>query len=400
MRRRYRLLRPLLIGQLAFALTCRIAAGAPVDARPGASTPTPALSAAFIARLDRIVELTEESNVPELVGSERWCELVDAYRPYIERAQCHCEFAEAVNALFRAGGISHFHYYTDDDWLYWLVRSTFEAEEPEFEHIGLYTERIDGRWFVRGVLEGSPAAATRIRAGDELLLANGLPFEPVASFRGKEGQPVRLRIRRRPQLLYNIIVTPVKESLSKALERAIQRSIRVIDHNGYRFAYVHTWTLLGSGEEYPRLLQMQNDVDGLLLDFRDGVGGVTSRAMRFLFGPDGEPRRHKASGHWTKPVVILIADGTRSAKELVVDEAKRRKRALLVGTPTPGEVTSVGGIRRVGSDAVLMLPGHRFALEGHPTTPDVHVERDIRYTAGADSQLKIAKELLADLVRR
>jgi C-terminal processing protease CtpA/Prc len=97
-------------------------------------------------------------------------------------------------------------------------------------------------------------------------------------------------------------------------------------------------------------------------------------------------------------VVILIGDGTRSAKEIVVSAVQRRNRALLVGTPTAGHVTPLGALRRVGRDGLLMLPGEPLALEGRPTQPDVYVARDIRFSAGADPQLDCAAALLARLV--
>jgi C-terminal processing protease CtpA/Prc len=193
-------------------------------------------------------------------------------------------------------------------------------------------------------------------------------------------------------MIYNMVVVPVKESLHEAVQRAILRSIRVIEYEGLEFAHLHAWSLLGQGEEYRRLLEMQDEVDGLLLDFRDGFGGMTIPAMRFLFGADD------GRDGWFKPTVVLIADGTRSAKEIVVDAAKRQHRALLVGTPTPGHVTSVGGLQRIGSNGLLMVPGYRFELEGHPTEPDYAVERDIRYCAGTDPQLKRALQILANLV--
>ncbi|MCH7704922.1 MAG: hypothetical protein IIB61_07410, partial [Planctomycetes bacterium] len=105
-------------------------------------------------------------------------------------------------------------------------------------------------------------------------------------------------------------------------------------------------------------------------------------------------------GSWKKPVVTLIADGTRSAKELVVYAAKKAGITTLVGTPTPGAVTAVGGIVDIGEDAMLLLPGFKFELEGKPTLPDHHIERDLPYCAGADPQLDLAKELLAKRIRK
>ena len=102
---------------------------------------------------------------------------------------------------------------------------------------------------------------------------------------------------------------------------------------------------------------------------------------------------------WRRPVVILTSsDGTRSAKEIVVDAVKREQRAPLLGEPTPGHVISVGGFERIGKDALLMLPGMRFKLEGHPTEPDVLVKRDIRYCGGKDVQLDAAVALLSSMI--
>ncbi|UCE59807.1 MAG: hypothetical protein JSU63_20485 [Phycisphaerales bacterium] len=351
------------------------------------------------ARLDRIADLVDQSNVPNLVGSERWRTLLSTHRSNIERAESHSEFADAVNALLKDAGISHFHYYTDDDWPYWHLQSYFGSGGPETKvaHIGIFPRRIGDSWFVNGVLEGSPASSLDIRVGDELLTVDGLPFHPVASFRGKEETPVTLRLRRKPGLTLNIRVTPVKETLHKAFQRAIRQSVGTVEHAGLRFAYLHGWSLLGWGREYHRLLTMQSGVDGLLLDYRDGFGGSSDNAMNFFFGDSGTTG--EGLGHWVKPAVILTADGTRSAKEVVVDAVKQAGVATLVGTSTPGEVTSVGSVRRIGPDGLLMLPAHRTALEGKPTQPDYWVDRDIRYCAGADPQIKRAKEILVGLIR-
>ena len=53
-----------------------------------------------------------------------------------------------------------------------------------------------------------------------------------------------------------------------------------------------------------------------------------------------------------------------------MDVVQRTGRAPLMGEPTPGAVTSVGGIQWIGKDGLLMLPGIPFELEGHPTQPD------------------------------
>lgn len=406
------------------------------------------------ARLAAVLSAVQASPAPALIGVDSWNALVEQHRPGIEQSATHAEFARRLNELFHATGQSHFEYETDEEFAYWHLLSAFyRTPDSHVEHAGLFPQQIDGRWYVRGILEGSPAEKLDLRVGDELVSVNGQPYSPVKAFIGLSGHQVPLVVRRAPGREHTITVAPVRESLADAVDRAMDRSVAFIPHKDGFFAYAHIWMMLGDGREYQELLAIQDKVDGLILDFRDGVGGTPMHGRQFLLGKDegdahpgrtasgseshknsgssasgptaGGPERHQTLGGsedhptssgsesrstcgrsesrptaktWTKPVVILIADGTRSAKELLVHDAREAGRAVLVGTPTPGHVTAVGGMPRIGADAVLILPGFRFALEGKPTQPDVLIERDLRHAAGRDPQLDRAVEVLGELV--
>jgi carboxyl-terminal processing protease len=352
-------------------------------------------------RLNEILGTIRSSNAPSLIGAGSWTRLVAQHREAIEASRTHAAFATEVNRLIAAAGISHFHYYIDEDWDYWHLQSTFGdgKRSDKVAHIGIVPQRIDGRWFVRGILEGSVAVGSDLRVGDELLTVDGVPYTPIDALHGTEGRSTVIRVRRRPGLVLHVTIKPVRGSLYRAMQRAMQESIGVVEYNGLRFAYLHGWTMLGSAKEYRTLAKMEDDVDGLLLDYRDGYGGTWSRAERFLVGKTGHQFDSGSDRIWDKPVVILTGDGTRSAKEIVVDAVKRAKRAPLIGEATPGHVISVGGVVSIGDDAMLMLPGHRFSLEGKPTLPDYPMAREIRYSAGADPQMRLAKEILATLIR-
>jgi len=351
-------------------------------------------------RFAQILRVIRDSNAPELIGTRVWSSLVAQHREAVVSCTTHGAFAAAVNRLIDDSSVSHFHYYTDDDWQYWHLQSTFgdEGARTELEHVGIIPDEIDNRWFARGILEGSPAAGLDIRVGDEILTVDGLPYSPVASFRHRAGAPVTIRLDRRPGQTHEVEAIPVKESLYKAMQRAIIESISTVEHEGFRFAYLHGWTLLGQGREYDQLADLQGRVDGLLLDYRDGLGGTWHAAQRFLVGDDDD-LAGDVPPRWIKPVVILTGEGTRSAKEIVVHKVKKARRAPLVGDSTPGHVVSVGALRQIGDDGLLMLPGQRFALEGKPTEPDYAVQRDIRHCAGADPQMDFAKKLLARMAR-
>jgi carboxyl-terminal processing protease len=385
-----------------------VAASAPLSAFGRQPEPVSKLAAApssgtqAARRFELILQNIEDSSTLDLIGEETWSSLVARHKPGIESARTHRAFARAVNNLFDACGCSHFEYFTRDDFSYWHLLSAFEMDgrESRVEHAGLFAERIGGRWFLRGIFEGSPADGSGIRVGDELLSVDGVPYRPIASFQGKAGRPVIVKVRRRPGLTCNLQITPVKESLHEALVRAMHESIKVVQHDGFLLAYMHGWVLLGPGDEYEALLRLQPVVDGLLLDYRDGFGGRPDVARRFLAGNKTKGTESYRSPRWSKPVVVLIAGGTRSAKELVVAAARAYDHVTLLGTPTPGEVTSVGGLVPIGEDGLLMLPGHRFPQEGQPILPEIRVDRDIRYGAGADPQLQAAKDALVSMIAR
>ncbi len=394
------------------------------------------------ARFAAVLSAVQASPAPALIGVDPWNALVEQHRQGIEQSATHAEFARRLNDLLHATGQSHFEYETDEEFAYWHLLSAFyRTPDTHVEHAGLFPQQIDGRWYVRGILEGSPVEKLDLRVGDELVSVNGQPYSPVKAFIGLSGHHVPLVVRRAPGREHTITVAPVRESLADAVDRAMDRSVAFIPHKDGCFAYAHIWMMLGDGREYQELLAIQDKVDGLILDFRDGVGGTPMHGRQFLLGkdegnsPPGGAKSHKTPGGseshktpgssenrpttgssesspttgssesrptaktWTKPVVILIADGTRSAKELLVHDAREAGRAVLVGTPTPGHVTAVGGMPRIGADAVLILPGFRFALEGKPTQPDILIERDLRHAAGRDGQLDRAVEVLGDLVR-
>lgn len=350
-------------------------------------------------RFSRILDYIETGRVPDLVGRDHWSRVLAEHKASIHECESHESFRDALNALFTASGVSHFSYLIDDDWSYWLLRAYFGdgSADDRIAHIGVVPQQIEGSWYARGVLEGGAAAAAGVSVGDELISVDGQPFSPVRSFRHNAGEPVAMRIRRHRDLVMNITLRPVQESLHKATQRATQKSIRIIDHAGLEFAYMHGWTLLGGSRDYDELLKLQHFVDGLILDYRDGFGGSPGPAMRFLVGVRASSGSRVAP-QWTKPVVVLTGDGTRSAKEIVVNAAQKAGRAILIGEPTPGHVTSIGAVREVGTDGLLQLPGQILELEGRPTQPDIYVPREIRYAAGSDPQLRLAKIVLTKLV--
>ena len=66
--------------------------------------------------------------------------------------------------------------------------------EVVYEGIGIASKVIDSRRFVTDVFDGMPAAKAGIKAGDEILSADGKPFEEIGSFNHKTGQTVAMGV--------------------------------------------------------------------------------------------------------------------------------------------------------------------------------------------------------------
>src|SRR5690606_8527583 len=104
-----------------------------------------------------------------------------------------------------------------------------------YEGIGIATERMNGPTFVSDVYDGGPAMRAGIKAGDEILAAEGKLFEEIGSFRDKAGSTVRLSLRRKrggPVLDIDVRVEMLQPA--ETLLKAISDSARVIDHDGRR----------------------------------------------------------------------------------------------------------------------------------------------------------------------
>ena len=69
------------------------------------------------ARFQQILGLIDKSNARKLIGSDRWDEVVELHRRNVLKAESHPAFARAVNTMIEDGGISHFGYCTDRDYI-------------------------------------------------------------------------------------------------------------------------------------------------------------------------------------------------------------------------------------------------------------------------------------------
>jgi carboxyl-terminal processing protease len=413
---------------------------------------------------DAVVETIEKKFFDEtLLKQLDWRGRANAVRPSVLSAERTGDAARRINALLSELKTSHTALYTPDDYQYYILldvlRGDWETEDlssrrfwgsgPYYPGIGAFTRQVEDRHFVDGILEGSPADRAGLKYGDEILAVDGMPYSPIAAFRGKIGAAVELEIRRRSDAApwrLQVSVNPIRPTA--AFAAATEVSARIIEREDRRVGYVHIWSSNESNAFKAALaklepqniiidrlrakgmsiipntlsgtdVQIPKPLDFLIVDMRGRIGGNIAVADQYLelldarqkpyWGSERSIQRSDARfrvvpGNPKNPPfrgrsALLIDHHTRSAAELMAHGYKRNAFGPVVGTPTAGAVSS-GGLFVMPGDLLLYVAtssaefdGQR--LEGVGVSPDHRVERPLPYAAGADPVLDAAVELLS-----
>src|SRR5581483_3371931 len=297
----------------------------------------------------------------------------------------------------------------------------------------------DGTVRIVRVEPNGPADQAGLGEGDVLLSAADRALEPgtdldrLMTREGTEGPPeVKLRVR--------TARGEIRELTLKGLDRAALRELKyenriaarkklVRERSGGRLAYHHIKMMVAA--EVSRLKASLEtecaDAEGLILDERDGVGGLAHRPLCSLLDSTAADRLHaspacftrnrngstapdvygpgvqggRASGKsWDKPVIMVQNEISRSDKEILPFTFRHLGIGYLVGMPTAGGV--IGGnewTMRDGSRITVSVQGWFSAdgrnLEGYGVPPDFRAgETHEDLMAGRDGPLEKAIEVL------
>ncbi len=355
-----------------------------------------------------------------------WNEARKRFGPSAAQAPSDEEFAAIINSMLATLHTSHTHYYNAAEPEYFQLIGIFWSflepklkpflpdGKPDYPGIGIGTHVLDEKLFVHHVFDGLPAREAGLRAGDEILGVDGAAFQPVRSFAGKVGQPVRMRIRRAAKAEpVEVVVTPKLFDPTKMFIEAMKASVEIIKRDGVKVGYVHVWCY--AGEKYQLQLDEElngrlREADALVIDLREGWGGASPRYLwpfiapaltTSFIGEDGKRITHEEA--WTKPVCLLVNEGSRSGKELLTYLFKKARRGPVVGTRTGGAV-SLGRPFVLGDGSILYLAVSEYLvdgtrLEGVGVAPDVDVPFNPAYNGEDDPQKSRAVEVISRLAR-
>ncbi len=405
---------------LAFALTVGAAGRPPLPAEAATAKPQAKSDTDVFDEAWRLVQ--NKFYDRNLLGLD-WEAVGNKYRGAYAEAKTDAERSGAINAMLDELGVSHTRhfitkqpaYYQLVDIFSWPLRRDipkyFSGGAITYSGIGIFTKTIEGKTFVSGVLAGLPADTAGLRVGDEIISADGSSFEPVGSFRGKEGEAVALAIRRDANgPVTTIAVRPQRIKPDDAFESAMRDSTRIIEANGRRIGYIHVWSY--AGRSYQEILEAAlsegklKDADALIWDLRDGWGGARPSFLR-IFDPHGPTMilserngdTELVGFRWRKPVVLLTNNGTRSGKEVLTYGFKKNGYGEVIGEPTAGALLAARAF--LLSDGSLLIlavndvtvDGER--LEGKGVVPTIEVPFELPYAACKDPQLNKAISVLS-----
>jgi carboxyl-terminal processing protease len=372
------------------------------------ASPLPAAPPPGFPALGREIESLVREHFYDAAKGARWAETNAGYAARIEDAET---FRRETRRRLAELGASHTEYYLQDDPGYRDLLSIFRAvlkRPAEGESLGLGLVERDGGWFVARVFPGGPAEAAGLRRGDRLVSADGEPYHPVRSLRGKAGRPVVLAVRSREDgPLRTVQVTPRIADPQEEWLAAQRAGTRVLDRRGHRVGYVPVWSCAGGGPAEAladSLAADLKDAEALVLDLRGGWGGCDS-ALVALFDPavpvltriDRDGSRSDFAASWRKPLVVLVDGGSRSGKEMVARALQRNRRAVIVGERTAGAVLAGQPILLTDGSLLFLavedvrIDGER--IEGGGVQPDIAVPATLPYADGADPQLERALEV-------
>jgi len=229
----------------------------------------------------------------------------------------------------------------------------------QYEGIGVWVRRPEGRFVIVGPIPGSPAEEAGLLPGDEIEAADGTPLrglpesEALELIRGPVGSTVRLTIRRPDQ--------------PRPLEIDVERRAVTIPSVQYELVgdgrLAHIWITIFSEQTTQQLDEAlrrakADGVQGIVLDLRGNGGGWVTSAReavgRFVpadRGPalyedvdpaeNGELKSEPIVGGGEEvfdlPLVVLVDGGTASASEIVAGALRDYGRARLVGERTFGK---------------------------------------------------------------
>lgn len=270
----------------------------------------------------------------------------------------------------------------------------------EFGGLGIEVTQEEGWVKVVSPMDGTPADAAGILAGDFITAVDGENVlgltldQAVDLMRGPVGSEIIITVVREGEIEpfdVSIIRDTIKLTAVRSRTEGNAIVLRIATFSDQTFTDLEA----GFNEQVAEAGGLEN-VDGVILDLRNNPGGLLNQAIYVsdAFLEAGEivstrgreaqdsDRYNAAVGDLAngKPIVVLINGGSASASEIVAGALQDHRRAIVIGTKSFGK-GSVQTVVPLKGDGAMRLTTARYytpsgrSIQALGISPDIIVEQ-------------------------
>ncbi len=270
----------------------------------------------------------------------------------------------------------------------------------EFGGLGIEVTQEEGYVKVVSPMDGTPADAAGVLAGDYITAVDGESVlgltldDAVELMRGPVGSEIMITIVREGEIEpidISIIRDTIKLTAVRHRTEGNAIVLRVTTFNDQTFSNLEN----GLKEQAEAAGGIEN-IDGIVLDMRNNPGGLLNQAVyvadAFLDAgeivstrgrdPSDGDRFNAQPGDLAngKPIVVLINGGSASASEIVAGALQDHRRAIVVGTKSFGK-GSVQTVLPLQGDGAMRITTARYytpsgrSIQALGISPDIIVEQ-------------------------
>jgi C-terminal processing protease CtpA/Prc len=319
--------------------------------------------------------------------------------------------------------ISHFLIYSpQDDEKLWRGRSI---------ETGLHARWMEEHLIVYKVEPNSAAASAGLKIGDEVLSIGGHPPDSPDDVETKSGWYEILKAKVNQKLIIQVNATTLETDSTPALTR-LSSDTGVVTLSSFRSEFFDE-------TKWKAFIEQLSGFSRVIIDLRENSGGNFAAMLRAVspffcqpkvIGSLDQPRRdanHQEAFHddltdenqielierlgsiklqtfsgygcFRGEVIVLIGPHTASVAEIFAQAMKLRKKTLVMGQPTAGDVLLAVwyNLPHMGKGYSFSIPEavyrdvHGKTLEGEGVFPDREIFDDIQvWRAGEDAWLSAA----------
>lgn len=373
--------------QKSKALTTAIAVALMLAASPALAQQTDARKVAVDSVADTPVPVEE---------IRRFVQVYQAVKQaYVEPVDDKELMQSAVRGLVRSLD-PHSVYFDRDD-----ADNFDERSRGNYQGIGVEVQtEADGTIRIIAPIDGSPAKAAGIKAGDLVIAIDGQLLsnrsdDAELDMRGPEGTEVELTIIRKGAK------DPIKVKVKRQTIKIASVRSRILEP-GYGYVRISSFQT-DTADEFEKNvkdLMAKGKLKGLLIDLRSNPGGLLNTAVQIaddlldsgrIVSTRGRLARNDISFDATPgditngaKVVVLVDVGSASASEVVAGALQDHKRAKIVGSRTFGKGSVQSLMPLDNGDSVKLTTARYFTPDGK-SIQALGIAPDIEFKAkGAD----------------